>query len=71
MTIQGKLEHSTLEGGAWVFRADSGESYHLEGLAKELLRDGARLEVTGQVDKTAFTISMMGSVFQVQKARAL
>lgn len=71
MTIQGTLEHSPLEGGTWVFRAKDGDSYQLSGLPSDLEVNGARLELEGNVDKNAFTIGMMGTVFQVTKARKL
>lgn len=71
MTIQGTLEHSALEGGAWVFRANDGNSYQLDGLPSNLEKDGAKLELEGNVDKGMMTIGMMGSVFQVSKARSL
>lgn len=71
MTIQGQLEHSDLEGGTWVFRASDGSSYQLEGLPDNLRTAGARLELEGSVDQGAFTIGMMGAVFQVKKARKL
>lgn len=71
MTIQGILEHSELEGGTWVFRANDGNSYQLEGLPSDLQKTGAKLELEGSVDKGVMTIGMMGSVFQVSKARSL
>lgn len=71
MTIQGTLEHSALEGGVWVFRANDGNSYQLDGLPSNLHQDGAKLELEGSVDKGMMTIGMMGSVFQVSKARSL
>lgn len=69
MKIQGKLEHSALEGGTWVFRADDGNSYQLAGLPATLQTDGNQLELEGEIDSGAFTIGMMGAVFQVTQAR--
>ena len=71
MTIQGKLEHSSVEGGTWVFRAGDGNSYQLSGLPADLQVAGNSLELEGSIDQGAFTIGMMGAVFQVQKARKL
>ncbi len=71
MKIQGTLEHSALEGGNWVLRANDGNTYQLDGLPNELHKDGARLELEGSVDQGMMTIGMMGSVFQVSKARSL
>ncbi len=71
MTLQGTLQHSDLEGGVWVFEADNGERYHLEGLDSSLEQKGKRLELEGDVDAGGVSIGMMGSVFRVEKARAL
>lgn len=71
MTIQGKLEHSALEGGTWVFRASDGASYQLDGLPAALQVAGNQLELEGSVDQGAMTIGMMGSVFQVKRAKKL
>jgi hypothetical protein len=71
MTIQGTLEKSDLEGGTWVFRTKDGDSYQLDGLPADLQKDGAKLELEGSVDEGMMTIGMMGSVFQVSKARSL
>ena len=71
MTIQGKLEHSAVEGGTWVFRASDGNSYQLEGLPANLQAAGNSLELEGSIDQGAFTIGMIGAVFQVIKARKL
>lgn len=71
MTIQGKLEHSPLEGGTWVFRTSDGGTYQLDGLPAALQVAGNQLELEGSVDQGAMTIGMMGSVFQVKKAKKL
>ncbi len=71
MTIQGKLEHTDLEGGTWVFRASDGNSYQLSGLPSQFQVAGNSLELEGSIDQGVFTIGMMGSVFQVSKARKL
>ena len=71
MKIQGQLEHSDLEGGSWVFRAQDGSTYQLEGLPSQFLKNGARLEIEGEVDQGGFSLSMMGAVFQVKQARSL
>lgn len=69
--LQGTLKKSDLEGGVWVFETDDGERYHPDGLGSGLQRDGARLELEGEVDRGAVSIGMMGSVFRVKNARAL
>lgn len=71
MKLCGQLKRSELEGGVWVFQADDGQSYHLDGLSPELERDGARLEVEGKLDRQGVTIGMMGALVRVDRARAL
>lgn len=71
MRYVGVLEKSELEGGVWVFKADNGEQYHLEGLPGGLQKNGARLEIDGEVDKGMFGIGMMGSTLKVTSAKAV
>ncbi|MGE0488957.1 MAG: hypothetical protein AB7S38_07050 [Vulcanimicrobiota bacterium] len=71
MTLKGTLKRSDLEGGVWVFEADSGERFHLEGLDPAHEKDGARLELEGDVDAGGVSIGMMGSVFAVRRAKSL
>jgi hypothetical protein len=71
MKIQGKLEHSALEGGVWVLRGSDGNTYQLSGISDDLLQEGARVEVEGKVDEGAFSIGMMGNTLQVTSARKL
>lgn len=69
-TLVGTLHHSDLEGGVWVFRAENGQQYHLDGLPQALHREGARLEIQGR-EGSMMSLGMMGAVFQVRSARAL
>ena len=66
----GTLHRSDVEGGVWVFTAESGRQYHLDGLPSHLEKDGARLEVQGQ-EAAALGFGMMGAVFQVRSAKAV
>ncbi len=70
MTISGKLRHSDLEGGGiWLLDAN-GTSYELENLPKEFQKDGASVELEGEVQEQGFSIGMMGAIFKVTQARA-
>ena len=71
MKYSGVLEKSDLEGGVFVFKTDSGQQFYLEGLSASLLRDGAKLEIDGEVDKGMATIGMMGDTLKVRSAKAL
>jgi hypothetical protein len=71
MKLRGTLRRSDLEGGVWVFEAEDGERYSLQGLASELEVAGARLEVEGKIDRQAMGFAMVGPVFEVRSARRL
>lgn len=68
--LKGTLHRSDLEGGVWVFKADNGRQYSLDGLPRDCEKDGARLEVEGQ-ESQAMGFAMMGAVFQVRSAKTI
>ncbi|MDI1290460.1 MAG: hypothetical protein PSX37_10990 [bacterium] len=68
--LKGTLNRSDVEGGVWVFTADSGRQYTLDGLPKDCEKDGARLEIEGKEAQT-LGFAMMGTVFQVRSAKAV
>lgn len=70
MTISGKLRRSDLEGGGIWLLDTGGESYELEGLPKEFQKDGASVELDGEVQQQGVSIGMMGAIFKVTSARA-
>ncbi len=68
MKLTGTIRRSDLEGGVWTLETDSGETYQLTG-ALAGLRDGAKAEVEGKIDKTAMGFAMVGPQFSVEKSR--
>lgn len=68
--LKGTLNRSDVEGGVWVFTAENGRQYTLDGLPSNLEKDGCRLEIEGSEAQT-LGFAMMGAVFQVKSAKAL
>lgn len=67
--ISGTVHHVDLEGGYFTLRAKSGEVFKLEGGGKDLLVDGARAEVEGEVDEKAFSIFYGTPILKVKHYR--
>lgn len=69
MKIQGTVVRSDLEGGLWLFKTNQGMQYQLEvpGGGSDLLEDGVRATLEGEVDGAAFGIGMAGPVFKVER----
>lgn len=69
-TIVGTLNYENLEGGVWIFRADDGRQFALDGLDSAFKEDGVRLELKGNPVE-AFSFAMVGPVFAVKSASRL
>lgn len=65
MKLQGKVVRSPLEGGHWMFECNQGKKYQLKGGGEDLLKDGQRATIEGEVEH-GFGIAMTGPVFAVQ-----
>ena len=70
MKLKGTIRQTDLEGGAWTFEADDGETYQLTGNI-DGAQDGMKAEVEGKVDKDAMGFAMVGPQFEVKKLSAL
>lgn len=71
MKVSGTVAFRDVETGVWVLQADTGRTYLLGGGDRKLKKDGARVEVEGEVDEKAFTAAMVGPVFNVRRYRFL
>lgn len=69
MRLTGRVVLREIEGGVWVLEADDGRTYQLQGGDRGLKRDGARVEVEGDVDAGAITFAMVGPVLEVRSYR--
>ena len=67
----GTVHKTDLEGGSWLLRTDQGVVYQLNGGDKELMTDGKRVEVEGEIESESLGIAMMGDVLRVRSYRTL
>ena len=63
--LQGKVVRSPLEGGHWTFVSVQGDTYQLSGGGDDLLVDGQRATLEGEVEEAGFGIGMTGPIFKV------
>lgn len=69
MKLSGRVVYRDIETGVWVLEGDDGHTYALAGADRGLKRDGARVEVEGEVDRDAITTAMVGPVLNVRTYR--
>ena len=69
MKLAGRVAFRDVETGVWVFEADDGKTYLLDGGDRRLKRDGARIEAEGDVDAASLNLAMVGPVFRVKSYR--
>lgn len=71
MKLTGRVVFRDVETGVWVLEADDGKTYALAGGDRQIKRDGARIEIEGDVDLDALTSSMVGPLLHVRRYRFL
>lgn len=69
MKLKGRVVFRDIEMGVWVLEGDDGRTYQLAGGDRKIKRDGARIEIDGEVDHDAVTAAMVGPVLQVKSYR--
>ena len=70
MTIRGTVGRSDLEGGYFTF-TDGNETWKLEGGGADLLAEGVRAEIDGEVRGDMMGIGFGAPVFQVRRYRVI
>jgi hypothetical protein len=65
-TFKGTIKRSEF-GGGFELHADNGDVYELQGGGG--LSDGAHVEVTGKIDKSAMSLSMRGPILRVESVK--
>ncbi len=70
-TYRGTVKKNPLEGGFWELHTDDGKRYQLKGGDDKLRTEGARVEISGAVDRAAFGIGMTGPVLAVKTYKLL
>jgi hypothetical protein len=63
----GIVKKSPLEGGVWMLDASDSFMYQLIGADVSLLKDGASVEVEGEVDQNMMSLAMTGPILKVKK----
>ena len=71
MMLTGSVFFRDIGAGAWVLEADDGRTYQLAGGDRKMKKEGARIEVEGELDTSAVTAAMVGPVLTVKRYRFL
>ncbi|ARV58669.1 hypothetical protein BZZ01_08465 [Nostocales cyanobacterium HT-58-2] len=67
ITVTGTVERRDIGTGAWALVTDEGKTYEiLRGADKNLLKQGQKAKVTGQVREDVMTVAMIGPVLEVK-----
>jgi len=67
ITVTGTVERRDIGTGAWALVTDDGNTYEiLKGADKNLLKQGQKVKVTGQVREDVMTLAMIGPVLEVK-----
>jgi hypothetical protein len=69
--LTGSIAFRDLESGVWVLEGDDGHTYELAGGDRGIKKNGRRVEIEGQVDRNAVSISMVGPILRVARYRFL
>jgi hypothetical protein len=67
----GTVNRADLEGGHWTLVTDQGVVYQIKGGGADLLTDGVRAEIEGDVATDQMSIAMMGDILEVKSYRIL
>jgi hypothetical protein len=67
MKLTGRVSFRDVETGIWVLEGDDGQTYLLAGGDRKLKKDGARVELEGEVDRDSMTLAMVGPRLLVRR----
>jgi cob(I)alamin adenosyltransferase len=65
--LSGKVAYKDIETGVWVLEGDDGKTYQLAGGDRKIKKDGARIEVEGDVDGERVGLAMVGPTLTVKR----
>lgn len=71
LTYRGTVKYFNLEGGFFGIITDKGQKFLPQGLSREMLTDGAKIEFSGQMIKGMMTIQQWGTPFKVTDAKLI
>lgn len=67
ITVTGTIQRRDIGPGTWALVTDDGTTYEIyRGAAKELLKSGQKVKVSGQVREDIMTAAMIGPVLEVK-----
>lgn len=67
INVTGTIERRDIGTGAWALVADDGTTYEIpRGTAKELLKDGQKVKIAGQVKEDLMSLAAIGPVLEVK-----
>ena len=70
MKLKGRLAFRDLGAGAWVLDAEDGKHYELHGIDPKALKEGARVEVEGELDGGSASTAMAAPALRVKHWQA-
>jgi hypothetical protein len=71
MKVRGTVEFRDVEMGVWVLIGEDGRTYQISGGRSSLLKEGQRVEIDGDLDDAAVSVSMVGPVLRVRSHKAV
>lgn len=67
ITVTGTIERKGFGKGTWALVADNGDQYEIyQASPKEMLKQGQKVKVKGQIREDIMTLAMIGPVLEVQ-----
>jgi hypothetical protein len=67
----GTVTQTDVEGGAWTLVTNQGVVYQLKGGGPDLLVDGVRAEIDGEIATDQVGIAMVGDILEVKSYRII
>ncbi|MFB2875407.1 hypothetical protein [Floridanema aerugineum] len=72
ITLKGVIERKTIGTGAWALVADDGKTYEIyQASPKEMLKNGLKVEVKGDVRDDVMSFAMIGPILEVKSFEAI
>lgn len=72
ITVKGVIERKAIGTGAWALVADNGETYEIyQASPKEMLKNGLKVKVKGEVREDAMSFAMIGPILEVKSFEAI
>lgn len=67
ITVSGTMKKSNLGAGTWALNSDDGQTYEvMHDAPQELLKDGQKVQVKGQIRNDVMSVAMIGPILEVE-----